>query len=249
MTTASDVLNIAGKQIGTCEDPRGSNCCKYTQWYPMDGSPWCAMFVSWVLDRAGVTGYRHAYTPAGAELFRAQGRFFTTDPKPGDVVYFDFPDSLPRIQHVGFVEKVPSALTITTIEGNTSSGDAGSQDNGDGVYRRARPASYVVGYGRPDYNGRPDKSEFVFPKKAWFGKGDSGADVKRWQIDLNRWCKNLKDPGFSFHIGPDSEFGNDTVKATKTFQNYYKLDVDGRVGSNALNKMEHVRAEQKAANA
>lgn len=240
------MLGIARKEIGTSESPRGSNCTKYTNWYPMDGSPWCAMFVSWVLDRAGVEGYKHAYTPAGAEIFRKQGRFFTSDPKPGDIVYFDFPDSLPRIQHVGFVEKVPSAQTITTIEGNTSSGDAGSQDNGDGVYRRVRPVSYVVGYGRPEYNGKPDKPEFVFPKKAWFGKGDSGADVKRWQHDLNRWVKNLAKAPFDFHVDADGEFGTDTVKATKTFQSHYSLDVDGRVGAHTISVMEKIRAEQKA---
>jgi peptidoglycan hydrolase-like protein with peptidoglycan-binding domain len=245
MASSADVLRIAGKELGTCEDPRGSNCCRYTNWYPMDGSPWCAMFVSWVLDKAGVAGYKHAYTPTGAELFRKQGRFFTSDPKPGDVVYFNFPDSLDRIQHVGFVEKTGGS-SITTIEGNTSSGEAGSQDNGEGVYRRVRPVSHVVGYGRPGYNGKPDKPEFVFPKRAWFGRGDEGADIKRWQIDLNRWVKNLKDAPFSFKLEVDAEFGPDSVKATKTFQNHYQLDVDGRVGTMTLDTMERIRKEQRA---
>ena len=38
-----------------------------------------------------------------------------------------------------------------TIEGNTSSGNAGSQDNGGGVFRRKRPASVIVGCARPRY--------------------------------------------------------------------------------------------------
>ena len=244
MPNTSEVLEIAQGEIGTCEAPPGSNRIAYTHWYPMDGSPWCAMFVSWVLDKAGVAGYKHAYTPAGAEIFRKQGRFFTSDPKPGDVVYFDFPDSLARIQHVGFVEK-DGGSSITTIEGNTPSGDAGSQDNGDGVYRRTRPVSYVVGYGRPEYNGKPIKPEFVFPKKAWFGKGDKGSDVKRWQQDLNRWVKNLKNAPFEFRLEPDGEFGTDTVKATKTFQHHSGLDVDGRVGSLTIETMERIRAEQR----
>jgi hypothetical protein len=66
-------------------------------------------------------------------------------------VFFDFPDSHTGIQHVGFVERVRADGTLVTIEGNTSSGTSGSQDNGGGVYRRTRPPAYVVGYGRPAY--------------------------------------------------------------------------------------------------
>ena len=40
---------------------------------------------------------------------------------------------------------------MTAIEGNTSSGTAGSQANGDGVYRRKRKLSLVLGAYRPKY--------------------------------------------------------------------------------------------------
>lgn len=43
--------------------------------------------------------------------------------------------------HVGQIERVISLgplVTIQTIEGNTGAGTAGSQDDGDGVYRRRR---------------------------------------------------------------------------------------------------------------
>jgi hypothetical protein len=70
MATAHHVLAIARDEIGTTESPPDSNVVKYSRWYPMNGSPWCAMFVSWVLDQAGITGYKHAYTPTGAERFR-----------------------------------------------------------------------------------------------------------------------------------------------------------------------------------
>ena len=40
---------------------------------------------------------------------------------------------------------------MTAIEGNTSSGTAGSQANGDGVYRKKRAKSLVLGAYRPKY--------------------------------------------------------------------------------------------------
>ncbi len=47
MTTAQQVLYRVKCQIGTKEDPMGSNRTKYGAWYGMDGQPWCAMFVSY----------------------------------------------------------------------------------------------------------------------------------------------------------------------------------------------------------
>ena len=69
------------------------------------------------------------------------------------MVFFDWPgDGIDRIQHVGLVESV-TATSITTIEGNTSGSDVGSQDNGDGVWRRTRPRNRsIVGYGLPAYS-------------------------------------------------------------------------------------------------
>jgi cell wall-associated NlpC family hydrolase len=40
-----------------------------------------------------------------------------------------------------------------TIEGNTSSGTAGDQSNGGGVFKRKREANLVVGCARPRYRG------------------------------------------------------------------------------------------------
>lgn len=59
--------------------------------------------------------------------------------------------------HVGTVRAVVGAGRFTyviTDEGNTSSGNAGSQDNGGGAYRRVRPLSAVYGFALVHY---PDK--------------------------------------------------------------------------------------------
>jgi peptidoglycan hydrolase-like protein with peptidoglycan-binding domain len=233
VATADEVLDVARHELGTEEVPANSNLVKYSRWYPMPGSPWCAMFVSWVLDQVGVEGFKQASCPAGADLFRTAGRW-TENPKPGDVVYFDFPDSEARIQHVGFVESVGEV--ITTIEGNTS---ITSNDNGGKVMRRERPRSYIVGYGRPPYDGvgPVTDSPKALKSKASFTTGDSGADVQMWQRQLNAVMEA--------DLDVDGEFGPETFRVTKHFQEKYDLEVDGEVGPKSLHKMEKVFTELK----
>lgn len=238
MASAGKVLDIARSEIGTKESPPDSNVCKYSKWYPMAGSPWCAMFVSWVLDKAGVDGYKHAYTPAGAEMFRSRNRWLTTGVEPGDIAYFDFPDSLHRIQHVGFVETVNPDGTYSCIEGNTSAGSGGSQDNGGGVFRRVRTRSLIAGFGRPPYDGAASpRATRKVRQKTWFSLGDSGADVRTWQRQLNTVMEA--------DVDVDGRFGPKTLEATRAFQMEHGLDVDGKVGKATIAKMEELFREVK----
>lgn len=158
MTTATQVLDAARSQIGTVEARDGST--PYHRAYGLPFSqPWCAVFVWDCFRRAAapkLTHPRTAYTPTLAQWFRDRNAFTPGGPRPGDLVFYNWPDSLNRIQHVGLVEHVePNA--VVTIEGNTSSGTGGSQSNGGGVWRRrrARNAS-IVGYGHPAYTPAED---------------------------------------------------------------------------------------------
>lgn len=145
MTTVKEVLDVARGELGIREVPR--NQVKYGEWYGMNGSPWCAMFVSWVFYHAGMplsvtTSKGFAYTPAGVAYFKAIGRWHTSNPKPGDVIFFDFPgDKYNRVSHTGIIESVLGNDTVICIEGNTS----------DMVKRVARRVG-IVGYGRPTYS-------------------------------------------------------------------------------------------------
>ena len=153
----ADVLATARSQLGTVERPTGSNRTPYGAEYGNDGQPWCAKFVWWVFRRSLAASLipKAAYTPTFAQWFRDHGKWGTT-PRPGAVAFFDFPnDNLRRISHVGLVEAVKGDGTVTTIEGNTSSGQGGSQRDGDGVWRRARRTG-IVGYGYPAYGSGPD---------------------------------------------------------------------------------------------
>lgn len=153
MTTVTALLNVARGELGYIEGR--NNASKYGKAYGLDNAPWCAMFLWWCGRRASggdTLVPQIAYTPAMARHYMAQGtaRWGTT-PRRGAIAFFDFPDTVHRIQHVGLVEKVHANGTITTIEGNTSSGVRGSQADGGGVYRRVRPVSLVVVYAYPAY--------------------------------------------------------------------------------------------------
>jgi hypothetical protein len=233
MTAPDRLLEVARRQIGVVEKPPHSNHTAYNAWYGMPRQPWCAMFVSWCLDQVGIKGFKHAYTPAQADLFRKAGRW-TTDPAPGDIAFFDFPDSKKRIQHVGIVESVPDGKTVVCIEGNTSAGAKGSQDNGGGVHRRTRPRSIIVGYGRPPWTGKPANlpkpAATPPPPKSFFGKDDKGADVVIWQRQLN----DTQQAGLSV----DGEFGPRTLEATIAFQKRSGIEAHGRVDRTTIDAME-----------
>lgn len=141
------MIEIARGDVGYRESPPGSNRTKFAEMAGhLNGQPWCATWVVSVARRAHVQlPSESAYTPSMANAFRAAGLWDRT-PHPNDIAFFDFPDSTTRIQHVGIVES-SSDHYVTCIEGNTSQGTTGSQDNGGGVYRRTRPLAQVVGFG------------------------------------------------------------------------------------------------------
>lgn len=112
--------------------------------------PWCAASVSWALRSAGWSSWaafvKHeseAWVPAWSDAAQA-GRYGMSvkswrTATTGDIVCFKWDQ--PRYQHIGFVNARPNQVTgiASTIEGNTSSEtEAGSQDDGAGLWRRTR---------------------------------------------------------------------------------------------------------------
>lgn len=153
MSTPYDVIGTAAGELEYTESPAGSNKTKFAaEAGHLNGYAWCATFVVAIMRRKGIKlPSESAYTPTMLNGFVAAG---TGSRAPagiqvGDVVFFNWTGGkLPN--HVGIVTWVGKD-TIETIEGNTSPGDAGSQSNGGGVFKRTRRLSQVVGYGRPAY--------------------------------------------------------------------------------------------------
>jgi hypothetical protein len=155
MPTVDAYLNDLARWIGTTESPAGSNCQPFSHALGRPCEKWCADFLA---ARARAVGLKlpseSASTRTMAAAFQKAGRWHQT-PARGDIGFCDFADGSSGIQHVVAVERVGPDGTVWTIEGNTSSGVAGSQSNGGGVWRRHRARSVFVGFGRPEYSSAP----------------------------------------------------------------------------------------------
>lgn len=145
----STLLDRARAEIGYTEDPPGSNRTKYAIHAYEIGVAWCGTFVNAMFAGSDILPGSMFSTPYGANYYRQTGRYLAAggkDPAPGDCIFMTFtPDRL--IGHIGIVETVIGPGIIQTIEGNTSSNVASSQDNGGVVARRVRQGPSIVGYG------------------------------------------------------------------------------------------------------
>lgn len=145
---------------GKTENPPGSNMAPWglTEWQRSLGSwlvgqPWCGVAVGKALQAAGVKGINSRV--AGVALIEEDAKagrngfkswHGPTEGKRGDaVVLFGYG------VHVGLIRKRIPGVGYLTVEGNTSSGVAGSQDNGGGVWPRLRTFGSVRGCARPAF--------------------------------------------------------------------------------------------------
>jgi hypothetical protein len=139
----SRMVQIARGEIGQSEQPPGSNESARIADYrsatqgAVAGAPWCAYFVSWVANQAGVPlGDQGQGFGSVDQLYawaQKTGRAYTAGsgrPQPGDLVVFH--------EHVGMVESVLPNGQIRTIEGNSS----------DQVAERLHQLGDAVGYVR-----------------------------------------------------------------------------------------------------
>jgi len=123
------------------------NYSKFGAWYGMNGQPWCAMFVSWAADQAGILHSvvpKHAYTPTGAKAYMQKGLYAPREsgyqPREGDSIYF-FSKQKGRIGHVGIVVAYdPETQRVYTVEGNTG--------NAVRIRHYDINSTYIHGYGK-----------------------------------------------------------------------------------------------------
>lgn len=236
--TAADVVNVATSQIGYYEKASNANLddktanrgsANYNKFARdigvANGQPWCATFVWWCMQTAGVPSDKYPrVTYATRDWFRSRGLWHdrgTYTPKPGDYVAFgSAPD------HCGIVWTV-SGGSFTTIEGNSS----------DSVKSNSYTINnaYVMGFGEIQYNAAAQSVDKANPGSPYaipsgnIGVGSSG-DGTRWiQTALN----NLIGAG----LAVDGVFGNGTKNAVIRFQSSNGLTADGIVGNDTRNKM------------
>jgi peptidoglycan hydrolase-like protein with peptidoglycan-binding domain len=226
--TAAEFLKVARSQLGYVEG--NNNDTKFGKWYGMNHQPWCDMFVSWCGAQSGggdIIG-KFASTVVHANWFKKAERWGKS-PKVGSIVFFDFPnDGVDRISHVGIVEAVRSDGRITTIEGNTSSGESGSQANGGGVYRRNRAVSSVVGYGYPNYASAGSSQSLNSSTPEWPGRYIQLDDPLMRGDDVKSWQAQMKKRGWTIEV--DGIFGKQSRDVLIQFQREKGLDDDGVLG-------------------
>lgn len=218
MATASKVVSIAAGQVGYKEGKNNAN--KYGAAYGMNNVSWCMEFIWWCFKQAGMDWYKTASCTACYKHYasRAVSR---NSLRKGDIVFYDW-DGSGDCDHVGIVESVGSSR-ITTIEGNTSSGNAGSQSNGDGVYRRYRTRSQIAKAIRPAYEAETSGGGTCNVTVQEVKNGSNSASCYVLQA-------YLKSKGY--YTGKvDGIAGSLTEKAIKAFQKANGIGQDGICGT------------------
>ena len=148
MSKIDEVLNHAAYRIGyyAPDDPEpGSEAGRYCAnkmnqaWLagPSESIYWCMCFVSMVFDMAGMVGAIGGFSYNTDVTKGRMRKVSIEEAQRGDVVLYDW-DEDGRTDHVGIVEANLGGRWLQTIEGNTSSSNAGSQSAGNGVWRRQR---------------------------------------------------------------------------------------------------------------
>lgn len=160
MTAQQKIVNLAYKQLGYVET--ATNKTKYAADLdalgdiyngPKNGYDWCDVFVDWLFITAfgktvGMKLLTQPYKGTGAgvgfsaQFYKNKGRF-KTSPAVGDQIFFKNGSTW---THTGIVVSIKDGM-VYTIEGNAGS-------NSDRVVECRYPvgASYIGGYGRPDWS-------------------------------------------------------------------------------------------------
>lgn len=144
---------------GVHEMPAGSNSGPHiTQWIRNGGGqpgwPWCQYFANRCLVSGGLPQIKDGYTPDFITFARRgdHGLKLVTFAAivPGDLIYYKWPGvSNDSCDHVGIY-----VGHNQDVEGNTSPGHGGSQNNGGGVYLRdldSQRRPFIVAVVRPPY--------------------------------------------------------------------------------------------------
>jgi hypothetical protein len=243
------LLSYAMDQFGYREGPNNWN--KYAAAPEMtqllgwnaQNQPWCNIFVNaCFISCFGLEiGAAMLYQPigSGSALCRASADFFKTagawiergrTPEPGDVIFFYRSG---EINHMGIVSRVAGGSVIT-IEGNS----------GDSVAERCYSVGDggIAGYGRPDWAAVDkdidvpttdhigDATEKVVEPRSYalrlpyLSRGNFGELVAAVQTLL------ILEGYPCGPDGADGDFGLNTEKAVREFQEQLGLTADGIVG-------------------
>lgn len=105
MTTPEYWMKLAHEELGQAERPgkdHNKRILEYAKklnlgWYTKDEVPWCAIFIGWVLETAGIKSTRSA----AARSYERWGQRLSS-PVPGCIAVLSRPGGASWMGHVGF---------------------------------------------------------------------------------------------------------------------------------------------------
>lgn len=224
MTTASDFLRVANSQLGTSENPPGSNRTKYGEWFGHNGVRWCAIFISWCMDQVGRSDLRSAWcddwiywAQRGQKGLTWLGQYDAI--RPGDLAIFDWDGGYS--DHIAAVAEAYNNGTWVSIEGNWA----------DRVSRVTRNRVNIRGFVRVNWADSPSTST---------PPGDVSMAAPAVTIYQAMLKKVLK-----INLAVDGIYGPATKAAVAKFQDFAngmnalagnpaRLAVDGKIGEKTL---------------
>ena len=164
---SEDLLRIARTQLGYRESERNfelvdgvqKGYTRYGAWAGIPYGDWCAMFISFCLNYAGIPAERFpgdVGVQTWMESLQARGQFGAKgsyEPKPGDLVFYEF-DYAPGADHMGIVSAVDGER-LEVIEGNC--------ENAVSLTYRHVYDNEILGFGMlPEENGAKSEPAFRF---------------------------------------------------------------------------------------
>ena len=139
--TRAEVAAIYKSQVGVRErtgNNDGKDVEKYLKSVGLGkGFAWCAAFVHWCLNQAGVKNSINAWAPTAHNKKNIVyfNNKFKKEPQQADVITLYYSNK-GRIGHTGFFDHMQSENMTANYEGNTN---RGKSNEGDGVYLTFRP--------------------------------------------------------------------------------------------------------------
>jgi hypothetical protein len=252
------------RHAGKIKESGGYNHTIIWEWfrriygYTLQGSSWCGATVC--VELTWGAGWKPPADWTGVwaieDWGRAHGRYHsgTSGIQLGDALIL-----IGHGTHTGIARGKPRAGFVPTWEGNTSSGAYGSQNNGDGYYKRLRPAYQVVGYVRlhdllakaESPKSIPDFKLGTLPLKADGDRGPQTIGHIQKAIDdirdgsWNHWTKKRlkrhlnKKLGLTGKAELSTKNGHFGRKATKALQKYVGVKQTGRWNRDTTKAIQH----------
>ena len=238
MGIREDIINKAKEYLNYTEGK--NNDTIFGDWYGLSNNPWCAMFVSYCLDKAGVSqgiAPKFASCTTGFNKFKSMGvatREKIT-PQKGDIIFFVWTAGQSTPDHVGLVDYVENGK-VHTIEGNRS--------NKVEQYSYSLNSSSIYGYAQPKY-AETESSAVETPVVEEKPVKDIYNDgLVNCIYDIQEWLNRHYSTGLAL----DNIYGTNTHKAlvkglqTELNTQFSKgLDVDGIFGTKTYNACINVR--------